>query len=156
MPEWKVIAGMLCIQTFQCASVLLSRLGPPLCGHCFVLADRGFLLDAVLCLPLVLWLWHWRAVVCKRQYITAPGFTQLPASHSWEVSEFPGRQTWAAFALARATSEGLESCFVMQARESGCGTRESPARAITTTCQKWVPFAPPLSHFCAEWLLWCF
>lgn len=93
MPEWKkkkkkTIAVMLCIQTFQCTVLLSSRLGPPLCDHCFVLADgRDFLLDAVAALGLVaLKLKHF---VCKRQYITALGFTQLAACFA-AVTSFLG------------------------------------------------------------------
>lgn len=71
--------------------VLLSR--PPVSDHCLVLADKGFLLEAVPALGL--WLWHWSTVVGKRQYIVAPRSTQRPALppslHSWEVSGFPGR-----------------------------------------------------------------
>lgn len=79
---------MLCIQTFQHTVLLSSRLGPPLCDHCFVLADgRGFLLDAVAALGLVaLKLKHF---VCKRQYITALGFTQLAACFA-AVTSFLG------------------------------------------------------------------
>lgn len=43
-------------------------------------------------LPLVLWLWHWSTVVCKRQYIIAPGARPAPVSSflegfcvSWEM-----------------------------------------------------------------------
>lgn len=60
---------------------------------------------------------------------------------------FLGDGAWAAFAPAWSLSEGLEPCFVLQVSRSGCGAWESPTRAITTTCQKWVPFAPPLTFF---------
>lgn len=59
---------------------------------------------------------------------------------------FPGDEAWAALAPAWAVAEGRESCFVIRVSKRGCGAWESPARAVTATGQKWVPFPPPLSH----------
>lgn len=93
----------------------------------------------MLCLPLALWLWHWSTVVCKRQSIRAPGFTQLLLCCCnfilGKFVSFPGDEAWAAFAPAQAIAEGLESCFVIQVSRSGCGAWESAAWTVTTTCQ---------------------
>lgn len=149
---------MLCCQTFRCAVLRsFSRLGHLLCVTVLCLLIEVFF--CMPCLPLALWLWHWSTVVWKTQYITAAGFPWLPALllslHSREVSEFPWRWRMSDICSAWATSEGLQPWFVISVSKSGCGTREPPVRAITTT-SKTGPFAPPRSHFGEEWLLWCF
>lgn len=120
MPEWKAVAGLLCVQTFQRVA-LLSSSRP---GHLSVLC----LLIRVLCLLLVSRRWHWGTVVCKRQYITAPGFTQLPARplelHSWEVSEFPRRRSMSNICSSLSNFRRPESCSVVRASEGGWGACE--------------------------------
>lgn len=55
-----------------------------------LLTEGGFLWNRGL--PLVLWLWHWNTVVCRRQYIIAPGCPLCSVSSflegfcvSWEM-----------------------------------------------------------------------
>lgn len=92
------------------------------------------------CLPLVLWLWHWSTVVCKRQYITAPGSPLCLSLHSWKVSVFPGRWSMCNTCPALVISEGPRACFVVHVSKGGWGAWEFPAGSVTTQCQN------PLCH----------
>lgn len=115
-------------------------------------------------LPLVLWLWHWSTVVCKRQCIRAPGFAPLPASllqlHSWEVSEFPGRWSMgsACSGLSGCWRPGVLFCYSgfqawvwgMRIPSQGSYRYRSKMGAIPPSSVTFVVVV------CKEWLLWCF
>lgn len=140
----------------QCAALLSSpRPGPPVCDSCFVPCwwrfcgcpwSCGFDTEGLLS--------------AKASILQLQGSLGcLLCCHHFILGKFLsflGDEAWATFAPAQVILEGLEPCFVIQVSKSGCGAWEFPARAVTTAHQKWVPWAPPLSHFSKAWVLWFF
>lgn len=143
MPECGRTPGAACAQTLQ-------RCAPPPCDHCSALAESGFSSGRGAC--------PWSCGFDTEALLSAKdSILELQGSLRCllrccnfilgKFLSFPGDEAWAALAPAWAVAEGLESCFVIRVSKRGCGVWESPARAVTTTGQKWGPFPPPLSHF---------
>lgn len=145
MPEGKAIAGMPSIHTFS----VLRFCPPQVWAHLSVIpalcpAGGGFVAALGLVALTLKGCCLQRPVYYSRHFILG------------KFLSFPGDEAWATFAPAWVILEGLEPCFVIQVSKSGCGAWEFPARAVTIAHQKWVPRAPPLSHFSKEWVLWVF
>lgn len=115
-------------------------------------------------LPLVLWLWHWSTVVCKRQYIRAPGFAPLPASllqlHSWEVSEFPGRWSMGSACSSRSGCWRPGVLFCYSGFQAWVWGMRIPSQGSYHYRSKMGAIPPSSVTFfvvvCKEWLLGCF
>lgn len=114
----------------------------------------------MLCLPLALWFWHWSTVVCKRQYIRAPGFAQLPALllelHSWEVSEFPGRWSLSSICSSLVAFRRPRALFCSSGFQEWVWGMRIPNQGNYHYMSKMGAIRPS-SHifffFCKEWLL---
>lgn len=156
MPEWGRIPGMLCTQTLQRAALLSVARGggggPP-CDHCFVLAESGFLLDAVPALGLVaLTLKHCCLQKTVYQSSRVRSAACFAAATSFLGSFWVSREMKHEQRLLQPEQflKALSPVLLFGFPSVGVGHESPPARAITTTRQKWVPLPPPLSHF---WLL---
>lgn len=159
MPECKVMASMLCLQTCQCAALLF-------------FSGLGHLSVSLFC---ACW-WRFSSACCACSWSCGfdteallsekDSILQLQGSLSCllcccnfilgKFLSFPGDEALATFAQPEKLQKASCPVLLFRFLREWVWDKRIPSQGNYHYTAKIGPLAPPLSQFGEEWLLWCF